>query len=118
MGDQIMINYTKILVKHYSNKAWSIEGNTYEGINWSDPSPKPTQSELESLWETTNFELQLEFIKNKAKQLIEKTDWAMLPDVGISNVAEFESYRSILREIIKNPVLNPEYPTEPQPVWL
>jgi hypothetical protein len=42
----------------------------------------------------------------------------MLPDVGISNVAEFESYRSILREIIKNPVLNPEYPTEPQPVWL
>lgn len=55
--------------------------------------------------------------KNKAKGLLAKTDWAMLPDVQITNKADFENYRAILRGYVISPVANPTWPTEPQPVW-
>ena len=45
-----MINYRKILTTNFSDKGWSIEGNSYEGISWSDPSPKPTKEEFDSQW--------------------------------------------------------------------
>lgn len=55
--------------------------------------------------------------KNRAKQLIENCDWSVLPDVKIENKIEFENYRSTLRNYILNPVENPIFPEEPQPVW-
>lgn len=55
--------------------------------------------------------------KTEAKKRIAATDWSVLPDVGISNTAEFETYRAALRELIKNPVADPVWPTEPEPVW-
>jgi len=48
-----MINYWQILTTNFADKNWSIEGNSYEGIAWSDQTPKPTQSELDALWEST-----------------------------------------------------------------
>lgn len=62
-------------------------------------------------------EIKKESCKIKAKQLISNTDWSVLPDVKISNKLEFENYRAILRELIINPVENPEYPVEPEPIW-
>jgi hypothetical protein len=56
--------------------------------------------------------------KEEAKQLIANSDWSVLPDVKIQNKAEFENYRSILRELILNPVENPVFPTEPVPIWI
>ena len=52
-----------------------------------------------------------------AKQLIAASDWSVLPDVNLTNKADFESYRATLRELILNPVTNPVWPVEPQPVW-
>jgi hypothetical protein len=88
----------------------------YESLQWLGewtPS-KPT-------WVQVQEQLTLilkEDVKDSTRVKLAKTDWAVLPDVGISNVAEFEAYRAALREIIKNPVLDPEYPTEPNPVWI
>jgi hypothetical protein len=48
-----MIDYAQILIKNYAGKEWAITGNTYEGLNWSDSLPKPTQAELDALWEST-----------------------------------------------------------------
>ena len=42
--------------------------------------------------------------KHEAKKRISNSDWAVLPDVNISNKSEFESYRSQLRNLILNPV--------------
>jgi len=53
----------------------------------------------------------------KAKELISKCDWSVLPDVNLQNKSEFERYRSKLRELIKNPVENPVFPIEPDPIW-
>lgn len=59
----------------------------------------------------------LEECKYKAKQRIAATDWAVLPDVNIQNQAEFVEYRAALRALILNPVVDPVWPSEPQPVW-
>jgi hypothetical protein len=48
-----MIDYTQILTINYGNKQWSLSGNSYNGLNWLDSSVKPTQSELDALWEFT-----------------------------------------------------------------
>jgi hypothetical protein len=55
--------------------------------------------------------------KEESKKRIGSSDWSVLPDVKIQNKAEFENYRSILRELILNPVENPVFPTEPVPIW-
>jgi hypothetical protein len=48
-----MIDYTLILAKNYFGKQWSLNGNSYDGLDWLDSSPKPTQAELDALWEST-----------------------------------------------------------------
>jgi hypothetical protein len=40
-----------------------------------------------------------------------------LPDVKLQNKSDFENYRSKLRELIINPVENPEFPITPEPIW-
>ena len=54
------MNYGNVLNRRYLGKAWSILGNTYEGIDWQDNSPKPSKSELESLWPDVEYEIKLE----------------------------------------------------------
>lgn len=56
--------------------------------------------------------------KHEAKKLIADSDWSVLPDVKISNKLDFENYRTILRNYILNPVENPIFPEEPNPIWI
>lgn len=74
---------------------------------------KPTwaqvQAELQNVLASDN--------KVEAKKRIAATDWSVLPDVGLANKSEFEAYRAQLRALITNPVANPTWPTEPEPVW-
>ena len=55
--------------------------------------------------------------KEEAKKRIANCDWSVLPDVNISNKSDFEDYRSQLRNLILNPVEDPIFPEEPQPIW-
>ena len=55
--------------------------------------------------------------KAEAKTRLAATDWSALPDVQISNKADFENYRAILRGYVISPVANPTWPTEPTPIW-
>ena len=48
-----MINYSQILSVNYAGKQWSLNGEAYEGLDWLDASPKPSQAELDALWEST-----------------------------------------------------------------
>jgi len=48
-----MLDYHLILRINYLDKQWSMNGDDYEGLNWLDSSPKPTQEELDVLWEST-----------------------------------------------------------------
>ena len=55
--------------------------------------------------------------KSESKKRIANSDWSVLPDVNISNKSEFENYRSQLRNLIINPVEDPIFPQEPNPIW-
>lgn len=55
--------------------------------------------------------------KAKAAELLAATDWAVLPDVGLANQDDFVFYRLNLRNLVRNPVANPVFGTEPTPVW-
>jgi hypothetical protein len=48
-----MIDYTQILTVNYPNAVWALSGDSYDGLTWLDNSPKPTQAELDALWEST-----------------------------------------------------------------
>ena len=48
-----MINYALILVTNYAGNEWTLNGDSYDGLTWLSDTPKPTQSELDALWEST-----------------------------------------------------------------
>jgi hypothetical protein len=48
-----MIDYAKILTVNYSGQFWTLDGDFYEGLTWLSDTPKPTQEELDALWEST-----------------------------------------------------------------
>ena len=45
-----MIDYNLILSTNYGTSLWVLVGNTYEGLDWLDSTPKPTQAELDAAW--------------------------------------------------------------------
>jgi hypothetical protein len=53
-----MIDYSLILSVNYPNAAWTLDGNSYDGLTWLDSTPKPTQAELDALWESTQAQIE------------------------------------------------------------
>jgi hypothetical protein len=43
-----MIDYTAILSLNYAGAQWSLNGDSYDGLDWLDSTPKPTQAELDA----------------------------------------------------------------------
>lgn len=112
-----MIDYSLILSVNYADKQWSLNGDSYEGLDWLDSSPKPTKSTLDGLWQSTQDSVAKSACKFKAKELLANSDWSVLPDVGLANSAEYVTYRGILRGLVIEPQIDPVFPTEPTPVW-
>lgn len=53
-----MTNYSLVLVTNYADKRWYMNGDEYDGITWEDPSPKPTQAELDAQWPQVQYQWQ------------------------------------------------------------
>ena len=97
---------------------WVLRGNEYAGLEWLDQvQQKPTEQEVNDEIARLEAQAPLDACKAQAKERIANVDWAVLPDVGLVNVSDFKAYRAILRQYILNPVADPVWPTEPQPVW-
>ena len=100
------------------NSEWVLVGEEYSGLDWLDQvQSKPTEQEVKDEIARLTAQHPFDECKTKAKQLIAATDWSVLPDVGLQNKSEFETYRAQLRALIVTPVANPVWPTEPSPVW-
>ena len=50
-----MIDYTLILTTNYVGSSWTLNGDSYDGLTWLSDTPKPTQAELDALWESTQI---------------------------------------------------------------
>jgi hypothetical protein len=86
-----MINYEKILVENYKGKAWSYIGTSYEGLTWLDESPKPTQAELDALWETTQRAINARaYIEKRKEEYPPATDY--LDGVVKGDQAQIDKY--------------------------
>ena len=57
-----------------------------------------------------------------AKQLLQSSDWTMLPDVQLKNKDEWVAYRAAVRAIAVNPDINtavdPVFPPPPEERWV
>ena len=53
------IDYAAVLVAKYPGTSWTLNGDTYDGLNWLDDSPKPTQAELDAAWPQVNYDNQV-----------------------------------------------------------
>ena len=88
------MDYSKILGKYYSGYAW-ICGETYVSLKWLDETlAKPTEAELESLWE----DLLLEEMREERNRLLKDCDCKVLVDYPNKNKKAWLSYRRKLRD--------------------
>lgn len=55
-----MIDYPTILTRRYPGQEWVLNGDEYEGLAWISDTPKPTQEELDGLWEEVSSEIEAE----------------------------------------------------------
>ena len=44
-------DYSRILSIHYPGAQWSLNGDSYAGLNWFGPGSKPSKAELDALWD-------------------------------------------------------------------
>ena len=113
-----MPNVSTALSALRPNAQWVLYDEDYARLNWLDETQsKPTEDEVNAEIARQEQQAPLDACKEQAKTLISATDWAVLPDVGLSNVSDFTAYRATLRQLILNPVADPVWPTEPTPVW-
>jgi hypothetical protein len=120
-----MIDYTKILSLNYPSTQWALNGDSYEGLDWYDSTPKPTQAELDALWIPTQEADSKSANKATASSLLAGTDWTTIADVAsptnnpyLGNQADFIAYRNVIRAIaVYPPAGEVVWPTAPTEVW-
>ena len=76
-----MPDYPVILKINYPGKQCVLSGESYEGLDWHDESPKPTQNELDALWEFTQAQVEAEA---KAKIDAKQSALAKLMTLGLT----------------------------------
>jgi hypothetical protein len=120
-----MIDYTAILTLNYVGAQWTLNGDSYEGLDWLDSTPKPTQAELDALWIPTQEADSKAANKATASGLLSATDWTTIADVAspsnnpyLGNQSEFVAYRNVIRAIaVYPPAGEVVWPTPPTEVW-
>jgi hypothetical protein len=120
-----MIDYAAILSLNYAGTQWSLNGDSYEGLEWLDSTPKPTQAELDALWIPTQEADSKAANKATASSLLASTDWTTIADVAspsnnphLGNQADFIAYRNVIRAIaVYPPAGEIVWATPPTEVW-
>jgi len=76
-----MLDYSLILSINYPSAQWALTGNSYDGLDWLDSSPKPTQAELDALWESTQAQIAS---KEQAAKDVKASALAKLAALGLT----------------------------------
>ena len=76
-----MIDYTLILSVNYAGKQWTLNGDSYDGLTWLSDTPKPTQAELDALWESTKAAVAA---KEQAAKDVKASALAKLAALGLT----------------------------------
>ena len=76
-----MIDYPAILTRHYAGSEWTLNGDDYNGLTWLSDSEKPSQEELDDLWDETLEMLEAE---KQAKVDARESALAKLAALGLN----------------------------------
>lgn len=94
-------------------------------VEWLIPATAPvTEQQILDEYARLVAQEPLNACKTQASQLLYETDWTTIPDVAdpinspyLTNQAEFISWRSQIRNLAVNPVVDPVFPPKPEAVW-
>ena len=62
------MDYALVLARRFAGKAWTLVGDEYAGLEWSDDSIKPSEKQLEALWPEVHLEVETEQVE-QARQV-------------------------------------------------
>lgn len=120
-------SYSTALLALAPTATWTItDPFDYSTINWLSPEiVQPTQQACDEEILRQGQDAPLIACKEQASSLLYKTDWTTIPDVAdptksnpyLMNQAEFIAYRSQIRQLAVNPVLDPVFPPVPTAQW-
>jgi hypothetical protein len=119
--------YSTALLVLAPTASWSItDPMDYSTISWySVDIAQPTEEACDNEMALQAQQEPYESCKQQASGLLYKTDWTTIADVAdptksnpyLMNQAEFITYRSQVRALAVNPVLNPTFPPVPKAQW-
>lgn len=116
---------TQALATLRPQASFQVHGDTYSDILWLDTEQTiPTEEEVNAECIIVQTETALANCKKQASALLYETDWTTIPDVAdpanspyLTNQAEFIAWRSQIRALAINPVVDPIFPPKPVEVW-
>ena len=92
---------------------WSVNGNTYEGINWLDKiQTKPTEDEVNKKIDELKAAEPMNLLREERDRLIAQSDWMIVraKETSTNIPAAWKTYRQALRDLpaSSNPKLDSE----------
>ena len=100
MSDNIL--WTKAILELSPNAVFTMDGNTYSGLDWRDENNiKPTQEELESKVAELEDSVGITALREVRNVKLTETDWVitMHKELGTNIPAALKTYRQALRDI-------------------
>jgi hypothetical protein len=109
-------------IRSLTNADFSLEETT---ITWiTQPNPPVSQQQIDEAYAKAVAYIPYNNCKQQASELLYATDWTTIPDVAdpanspyLTNQAEFITWRSQIRALAINPVVDPIFPAKPNEIW-
>lgn len=120
-------SYSTALLALAPTATWSItDPMDYNTISWySVDIAQPSEAACDNEMAKQAQQIPLQTCKQQASGRLYATDWTTIADVAnpamsnpyLLNQAEFIAYRSQVRALAVNPVVDPTFPPVPTPQW-
>ena len=85
------------------NASFAVNGDSYEGIDWSETNSqtKPTKEEVTAKLNELNNAEPYKLLREERNKLISETDWTQLKDIDLDIIRErnWKNYRQALRDL-------------------
>jgi hypothetical protein len=97
-----MVDYAAVLVEHYRHASWTLNGDEYDGLVWTDENVKqPTQSELDAAWPAVRDAGKWDSIRDERDRLLGASDWTQVADAPLTadEKTAWADYRQALRDV-------------------
>ena len=102
------VDYTAVLIAKYQSSAWTLNGDTYDGLTWLSNTPKPTQAELDALWPEVQYETQVAAVEQARLAAYEKESDPIFFKWQRGDATEAEWREAVAKVKAENP-----YPSAP-----